>query len=63
VLGVLGTGIGECGVLGMRRWRAAWMILDDKRSGMIVRRRRRILARKSVARASKRNDAGDDGAK
>jgi hypothetical protein len=39
------------------------MVLGDERGGMIVRRRRRILARKTVARTDKRNDAGDNGAK
>jgi hypothetical protein len=49
-------------VRGLRRRRAARMIFGHVRSGMIVMRRRRILARKTVARANERNRARDDGA-
>jgi len=45
-----------CGGVGLR------MSPGNQRGGMVVMRRRRVLARIAIARADQRNGAGDDGA-
>jgi hypothetical protein len=52
----------DCDVFGLRRRRTVRAAFGHERGGMVVVRRRRVLARKAVARADKRNHAGDDGA-
>ncbi len=59
---LLGGCVGEFGVRGVRRRRGVHVLRHERR-GMIVMRRRRILARQAVAGADERDGAGNDGAK
>ena len=54
--------MGDFGVRGRRVRRGVNAVLRHKRSGVIVVRRRRVFARKPIARADKRDGAGNDGA-
>jgi hypothetical protein len=52
----------DFGVCGVQRQRAVSVALRHERGGVIVVRRRRVLAGQAIARADQRNHAGDNGA-
>jgi hypothetical protein len=60
VLGRSNIGVRDGGVFSVQRRRGARMILAYQGSAMITGRRRRILARETVARTDQADDPGDD---